>query len=131
MDKPQSTELLFEMSHLGRRCHRLPACDVPMVPLEKLEEEIHGILATTERVCAVAAIPDEKRGERLVVLHTPLQGLDVRDLCKRLGDRGLPNLWLPGERDFFQVAELPILGSGKVNLQQVKEMALGCVNGAK
>jgi glycine dehydrogenase subunit 2 len=29
MDKSQSTELLFEMSHPGRRCHRLPACDVP------------------------------------------------------------------------------------------------------
>ncbi len=29
MDKPQSTDLLFEMSHPGRRCHRLPACDVP------------------------------------------------------------------------------------------------------
>jgi glycine dehydrogenase subunit 2 len=29
MDKNQSTDLLFEMSHLGRRCHRLPACDVP------------------------------------------------------------------------------------------------------
>src|SRR5438105_858190 len=25
----QSTELLFELSHTGRRCHRLPACDVP------------------------------------------------------------------------------------------------------
>jgi glycine dehydrogenase subunit 2 len=25
----QSTELLFELSHSGRRCHRLPECDVP------------------------------------------------------------------------------------------------------
>ncbi len=29
MDKPQSTELLFEMSRPGRRAHRLPPCDVP------------------------------------------------------------------------------------------------------
>jgi glycine dehydrogenase subunit 2 len=29
MDKPQSTELLFEISHPGRRTHLLPACDVP------------------------------------------------------------------------------------------------------
>jgi glycine dehydrogenase subunit 2 len=28
MDKPQSTELLFDLSHPGRRAHRLPACDV-------------------------------------------------------------------------------------------------------
>ncbi len=36
MDKPQSTELLFEISHPGRRCHRLPECDVPTAPAEKL-----------------------------------------------------------------------------------------------
>lgn len=36
MDKPQSTNLLFEMSHPGRRCHRLPASDVPDVPLDRL-----------------------------------------------------------------------------------------------
>ena len=29
MDKNQSTELLFELSHPGRRTHRLPECDVP------------------------------------------------------------------------------------------------------
>jgi glycine dehydrogenase subunit 2 len=29
MDKKQSTELLFEMSHPGRRTQRLPDCDVP------------------------------------------------------------------------------------------------------
>src|SRR5437868_5935021 len=29
MDKSQSTDLLFELSHPGRRAHRLPACDVP------------------------------------------------------------------------------------------------------
>jgi glycine dehydrogenase subunit 2 len=29
MEKNQSTELLFELSHPGRRSHRLPECDVP------------------------------------------------------------------------------------------------------
>jgi glycine dehydrogenase subunit 2 len=36
MDKPQSTELLFDMSHPGRRAHRLPACDVPAGRIEQL-----------------------------------------------------------------------------------------------
>src|SRR5436853_6017361 len=36
MDKTQSTELLFEMSHPGRRTHRLPACDVPVGDVEEL-----------------------------------------------------------------------------------------------
>src|SRR5437762_7643154 len=36
MDKSQSTELLFEMSRPGRRCHRLPECDVPAAPAAQL-----------------------------------------------------------------------------------------------
>ncbi len=36
MDKPQSTDLFFEISHSGRRCHRLPASDVPAVDLKSL-----------------------------------------------------------------------------------------------
>src|SRR6516162_5183763 len=31
MNNTQSTELLFEMSRPGRRCHMLPDCDVPAV----------------------------------------------------------------------------------------------------
>src|SRR5712671_3858965 len=36
MDKVQSTELLFEISHPGRRTHRLPACDVPVAEVGDL-----------------------------------------------------------------------------------------------
>lgn len=36
MQYDQSTDLLFELSRPGRRCHRLPACDVPAAPLAKL-----------------------------------------------------------------------------------------------
>jgi glycine dehydrogenase subunit 2 len=36
MNNTQSTELLFELSRSGRRCHRLPACDVPAKSAESL-----------------------------------------------------------------------------------------------
>jgi glycine dehydrogenase subunit 2 len=36
MDKNQSTSLLFELSHPGRRTHRLPECDVPAPPAADL-----------------------------------------------------------------------------------------------
>jgi glycine dehydrogenase subunit 2 len=36
MDKPQSTELLCELSHAGRRCQRLPECDVPSAAARQL-----------------------------------------------------------------------------------------------
>jgi glycine dehydrogenase subunit 2 len=41
MTNPQSTGLIFEISHAGRRCHRTPACDVPAVPLERLLPAAH------------------------------------------------------------------------------------------
>jgi acyl-[acyl-carrier-protein]-phospholipid O-acyltransferase/long-chain-fatty-acid--[acyl-carrier-protein] ligase len=95
-----------------------------MVPLEKIEEEIHAALQTSERVCVLACVPDPARGERLVVLHLPLDSRDPHFITDQLGKRGVPNLWIPAERDFFLVPELPVLGSGKVDLQRLKQMAL-------
>jgi acyl-[acyl-carrier-protein]-phospholipid O-acyltransferase/long-chain-fatty-acid--[acyl-carrier-protein] ligase len=95
-----------------------------MVPLEKVEEEIHQVLQTSDRICVVSCVPDEARGERLVVLHTPLDSRDPHHICEQLARHQLPNLWLPSPRDFYLVAELPILGSGKIDLQRLKEMAL-------
>jgi acyl-[acyl-carrier-protein]-phospholipid O-acyltransferase/long-chain-fatty-acid--[acyl-carrier-protein] ligase len=94
-----------------------------MVPHQRIEDELHAILKTHERLCVVTAVPDQRRGERLVVLHTALNGVDQQQLVQELGTRGLPNLWLPSPRDFIQVPELPILGSGKVDLKRVKEIA--------
>ena len=72
----------------------------------------------------VTAVPDEGKGERLVVLHLELNGLDVHQIWQQLLGKGLPNLWVPCERDFYLISELPLLGSGKVDLKRVKEMAL-------
>jgi acyl-[acyl-carrier-protein]-phospholipid O-acyltransferase/long-chain-fatty-acid--[acyl-carrier-protein] ligase len=113
---------------LTGRLSRFAKVGGEMVPLEKIEEELHDILGTGERVCAVTCVPCESRGERLVVLYVAVQlsqhGLEVRPWLQGLSKRGLPNLWVPSERDFFDVPELPLLGSGKVNLKGVKEMAL-------
>ncbi len=112
---------------LTGRLSRFAKIGGEMVPLEKIEEELHEILGTGERVCAVTCVPDEARGERLVVLyveeHLSQTGLSVRPWCQQLGGRGLPNLWIPSERDFISVAELPVLGSGKVNLKGIKDLA--------
>jgi acyl-[acyl-carrier-protein]-phospholipid O-acyltransferase/long-chain-fatty-acid--[acyl-carrier-protein] ligase len=109
---------------LTGRLSRFAKVGGEMVPLERIEEELHDILNTTERVCAVTCVPDESRGERLVVLHLSAQGLEVRVWWQQLNCRGLPALWVPSERDFYDVPELPLLGSGKVNLKRVKEIAL-------
>jgi acyl-[acyl-carrier-protein]-phospholipid O-acyltransferase/long-chain-fatty-acid--[acyl-carrier-protein] ligase len=94
-----------------------------MVPHQKIEDEIHKILGTADRVAVVTAVPDERRGERLLVLHTPLNGVNPHHLWEQLGERGLPNLWIPSERDFLEIPEIPVLGTGKVDLKRVREMA--------
>ncbi|HEY7314412.1 MAG TPA: AMP-binding protein [Gemmataceae bacterium] len=108
---------------LTGRLSRFAKCGGEMVPLEKIEEVLHEIVGTSERICAVTCVPDESRGERLIVLYLQQDGLAVRPWCQQLSSRGLPNLWIPAERDFYAVPELPVLGSGKLNLQGVKEMA--------
>src|SRR6266446_6976995 len=51
MQRSQSTELLFELSHPGRRTHRLPACDVPA-------PEIKDLLPGTALTAAPPALPE-------------------------------------------------------------------------
>jgi acyl-[acyl-carrier-protein]-phospholipid O-acyltransferase / long-chain-fatty-acid--[acyl-carrier-protein] ligase len=96
-----------------------------MVPLEKVEDELQEILGSNEKMCAVTSIPDNKKGERLIVLYLALPGTTtVQDVWKRLNERGLPNIYVPGQRDFIQVPDLPILGSGKLDLKKCKEKAM-------
>ena len=95
-----------------------------MVPLEKIEEELHDALATAgERVLAVAAGPDPKRGERLVVLHLADAADRLKGAFENLRTRGLPNLWIPDLRDCYEVPAFPLLGSGKLDLRGVQELA--------
>jgi acyl-[acyl-carrier-protein]-phospholipid O-acyltransferase/long-chain-fatty-acid--[acyl-carrier-protein] ligase len=95
-----------------------------MVPHQRIEEEIQSILNTMDRICAVTAVPDEKKGERLLVLHTRFQDITVTDLVKKLNDCGLPNLWLPDGKCFYEIPEMPVLGSGKLDLQRLKKLGL-------
>jgi acyl-[acyl-carrier-protein]-phospholipid O-acyltransferase/long-chain-fatty-acid--[acyl-carrier-protein] ligase len=95
-----------------------------MVPLERLDEELHDALGSHgERVLAVAAVPDEKRGERLVVLHLADVGERLPEALDTLGKRGLPNLWVPDRRDCHKVDTMPVLGSGKLDLKKLSDIA--------
>ena len=95
-----------------------------MVPLEKLDDEMHEVLATGgDRVLAVAAVPDEKRGERVVVLY--LREIEPRlpELLAALPKRGIPNLWVPDRRDCYPVEAMPVLGTGKLDLKRLGDLA--------
>lgn len=95
-----------------------------MVPHVTIEEALQKILGTDEQKqgVAVSAVPDERKGERLIVLHTAIEK-SVDQVCKELSAAGLPNLWIPGTDSFFLVEEIPVLGTGKLDLQGVKQLA--------
>lgn len=93
-----------------------------MVSHTKIEDELHKVLNEPERKLAVAGVPDENKGERLVVLHT-LTDEEFDNLMGRLDETGLPNLWIPKAKAYYKVESIPILGSGKMDLKAVKELA--------
>ncbi|MDW8309235.1 MAG: AMP-binding protein [Verrucomicrobiales bacterium] len=94
-----------------------------MVPHGKVEEKLHEAAGATETTFAVVGVPDARKGERLVVLHT-LPADRLQDVLKRLPQLGLPNLWLPRANQFFHVDQLPRLASGKMDLRTIRELAL-------
>jgi len=93
-----------------------------MVPHIKVEEKLHEFADATEKVLAVAGLPDEKKGEKLVVLHT-LEKEQLDEVLKKLADADLPNLWKPRKDQFFLIDKLPYLGTGKLDLKGIKELA--------
>ena len=94
-----------------------------MVPHIKVEESLHEAIGAPEQRLVVTSVPDGKKGERLVVLHT-LDADELRAAIEKLPKMGLPNLWLPRANQFYFVEELPLLGTGKLDLRRVKQLAL-------
>ena len=92
-----------------------------MVPHVKVEEKLHELCGIVQQTFAVAGVPDAKKGERLIVLHTYPDPLD--ECLSKLATSGLPNLWIPRANQFFRVETLPLLGTGKLDLRQIKETA--------
>jgi len=94
-----------------------------MIPHIRIEESLHQLLNLTEQAIAVTGVPDEGRGEKLVVLHT-LDEEQIALLKERINGSTLPNLWRPRAGDYYQIAEIPVLGTGKIDIRQLKNMAL-------
>src|SRR5262245_51917976 len=95
-----------------------------MVPLAGVEEAIQTALAADELRCVVTSVSDAARGERLVVLYAG-EELDSDAVIAHLTAAGLLNLWIPAREAFHRVEAIPLLGTGKLDLKKIKEMARG------
>jgi acyl-[acyl-carrier-protein]-phospholipid O-acyltransferase/long-chain-fatty-acid--[acyl-carrier-protein] ligase len=99
-----------------------------MVPHLRIEQELLKGKAPMMPSLAVTSIPDEKRGERLVVLYTEAAGC-AESLHETMQQSEVPNLWKPDLKCYFQVEEIPVLGTGKIDLKGLKDMAQQKVEG--
>jgi acyl-[acyl-carrier-protein]-phospholipid O-acyltransferase/long-chain-fatty-acid--[acyl-carrier-protein] ligase len=91
-----------------------------MVPHMKVEETINAVLGNA--AAAVTALPDEQRGEKLVAFYAQ-NGISREELWDKLNQSDLPKLWIPKRENLYSIESLPLLGSGKVDLRQIKAMA--------
>jgi acyl-[acyl-carrier-protein]-phospholipid O-acyltransferase/long-chain-fatty-acid--[acyl-carrier-protein] ligase len=91
-----------------------------MVPHIRVEEAINEILG--EYASCVTAIPDEAKGERLVVLYTRKE-VPAAELWQMLSETELPKLWIPKQENIYCVETLPTLGTGKLDVRKAREMA--------
>jgi acyl-[acyl-carrier-protein]-phospholipid O-acyltransferase/long-chain-fatty-acid--[acyl-carrier-protein] ligase len=94
-----------------------------MVPHIKVEEKLHELAGMTEQTFVVTGVPDEKKGEHLVVLHKLADG-QLPACLEKLSQCDLPNLWKPRADQFVRVDAFPQLGTGKLDLRQVREIAM-------
>jgi len=94
-----------------------------MVPHGRVEEALQNAYGAGLQVFAVTAVPDERKGERLAVLHTLDEKL-IPGILEKVAAGDLPNLFIPRRDQFVKVEKLPILGTGKLDLREVKRIAM-------
>lgn len=99
-----------------------------MVPHETVEDHITralGLDTDSERRIAVVGIPDEEKGEALVLISTVASEAVKQELIQlryTLLERGIPSLWIP--KRLVRVEQIPVLASGKMDIRACEKLAL-------
>ena len=98
-----------------------------MVPHETVEAAINKVLGLdteSERRIAVVGVPDEQKGEAILLLSSVSGSSLIQeciDLRYKLMDEGLSSLWCP--KRIIAVNEIPVLASGKLDLKSCEALA--------
>ena len=91
-----------------------------MISLTTVEEEILDALNTNDLEIAATCLPDQRKGEKIVLLAT--NNLDESHFKKILLDAKVNPLFHPAQ--VILVDEIPKLGSGKTDFGETKKIAL-------
>ena len=92
------------------------------MPHELVECAINEIVGAEEKVAAVAGIPDPVKGEALIVLYTHLP-LPPEKIMEEMRARNITNLWIPKASNFYHIDAIPMLGSGKLDLVELRKIS--------
>jgi acyl-[acyl-carrier-protein]-phospholipid O-acyltransferase/long-chain-fatty-acid--[acyl-carrier-protein] ligase len=106
---------------LTDRLSRFSKVGGEMVPLIKVEESLQDAAGLVDQAFVAASVPDDRRGERLIVLYKGDPDLDA--VLTAVAATGLPKLWIPDKANFHKVEEFPLLGTGKLDFQKLKAEA--------
>jgi acyl-[acyl-carrier-protein]-phospholipid O-acyltransferase/long-chain-fatty-acid--[acyl-carrier-protein] ligase len=117
--------------HIEGRLSRFSKIAGEMVPHETIEEALikaMGLENEAVRKIAVVGVPDPDKGEALILL-TAIPGgpehQEILDLRYRLLEKGMPPLWIP--KKMIRIADIPILSSGKLDVQSCEKIAKSSV----
>ncbi len=95
-----------------------------MVPHLAVEDEIMSVTGASEQTVCVVSMPDDRRGERLLVAYSEL-GMSPFDVVERLRmQSALSPLWIPDPKDFVPFLKIPTLANGKIDRMRVRETIL-------
>ena len=91
-----------------------------MISLSAVEEQVRRALGRAELEVAAVNVPDERKGERILLLSAEAIDLDV--LRKAMLELGANPLSIPAQ--VLPVAAIPKLGSGKTDFGACRQLAL-------
>jgi len=107
--------------YIEGRLSRFSKIGGEMVPHEVVEQKIIALLGLegSERRIAICGVPDETKGEALLLLTA--EPIEMNKLRAGLNEAGVPNLWIP--KRSVLVKNIPVLASGKLDIQRCQELA--------
>tara|TARA_R110002096_G_scaffold84777_2_gene195521 strand:+ start:296 stop:2446 length:2151 start_codon:yes stop_codon:yes gene_type:complete len=110
--------------YIEGRLSRFSKIGGEMVPHETVEDHINKVqgLADDERRIAIVGVPDEAKGEALILLSSD-PDIDLKELRSKLLEDGVAALWIP--KKIVDVEAIPILASGKLDIKGCEDLAKG------